>query len=110
LRSGRPQLTVPFFADQLDNADRAVRLGVARSLTPTHYEAGRVARELRHLLDTPQIAARARQVRAQLLQEDGAAAAADAIAALVSGHPAHHPGAAVLSDLRSDAENCRAAH
>ncbi len=110
LRSGRPQLTVPFFADQLDNAGRAVRLGVARSLAPARYEAARVARELRRLLDTPQIAARARQVRAQLLQEDGAAAAADAIAALVPGKPVPQSGAAVPSELRSDAENCRAAH
>jgi len=110
LRSGRPQLTVPFFADQLDNAGRAVGLGVARSLAPKQYEAGRVARELRRLLDAPQIAARARQVRAEVLQEDGAAAAADAIAALVPATPAPQSGAAALSELRSRAANCRAAH
>jgi UDP:flavonoid glycosyltransferase YjiC (YdhE family) len=94
----------------LDNAGRAVGLGVARSLAPKHYEAGRVARELRRLLDAPQIAARARQVRAEVLQEDGAAAAADAIAALVPATPAPQSGAVALCELRSGAENCRAAH
>jgi len=83
LRSGRPQLTVPFFADQLDNAARAVRLGVARRLSPTQYEAARVARELGRLLRDTHYAARARDLRAQLLQEDGAAAAADRIGALL---------------------------
>jgi UDP:flavonoid glycosyltransferase YjiC (YdhE family) len=110
LRSGRPQLTVPFFGDQLDNARRAVRLGVARSISPAHYEAGRVARELGRLLDAPQFATRARQVRTQLLQEDGAAAAADAITALVRGSPVPRPGASPLADPRSDAENCRPVH
>jgi UDP:flavonoid glycosyltransferase YjiC (YdhE family) len=38
LRAGRPQLLVPYFADQQDNAARAVRLGVAREL---YGDAGR---------------------------------------------------------------------
>jgi len=102
LRSGRPQLAVPFFADQLDNADRAVRLGVARRLAPTQYAAARVARELRRVLETPGIASQARRVREQLLHEQGAAAAAAAIAALL---PSEQRPAA-----RPDLENCGACH
>ncbi len=98
LRSGRPQLTVPFFADQFDNAARTVRLGVARRLVPTRYEAKHVARELRLLLESPRFAARARRVREQLAGEDGAAAAADAIAALVPRSALPGPDATAPSD------------
>jgi UDP:flavonoid glycosyltransferase YjiC (YdhE family) len=110
LRSGRPQLTVPFFADQLDNAARAVELGVARSISPPHYDAARVTRELRRLLEAPRFAARARQVREQLLKEDGAAAAADAIVTLLQSCRLERRGAATPSLLRSEADNWRAAH
>jgi len=110
LRSGRPQLAVPFFADQLDNAARAVRLGVARRLSPPQYTAARVAAELQRLQATPQIAARARQVRERLLAENGAAAAAEAIAARLPRRELPRTGTQAMSDSRSEAEDCRAAH
>jgi rhamnosyltransferase subunit B len=73
LRSGRPQLIVPYFADQPDNASRAMRLGVARSVSPRRYRAARAGRELARLLDGEAYLARARQVADSLAAEDGAA-------------------------------------
>jgi len=79
LRAGRPQLVVPFFADQLDNAARAVRLGVARSLAPSKYRGASAARELRLLTTREQPRVRARDLGERLLHEDGAAAAAELV-------------------------------
>jgi UDP:flavonoid glycosyltransferase YjiC (YdhE family) len=98
LRSGRPQLTVPFFADQMDNAARAVRLGVARRLSPRQYDTARTARELGRLLSDARFAARARGVREQLLKEDGAAAAAELIHGLLERNVAPHKAADCAAD------------
>jgi UDP:flavonoid glycosyltransferase YjiC (YdhE family) len=76
LKSGRPQLIVPHFADQPDNAARAVRLGVARQSPPRRYTRSRATRELRRLLDDARYAARAEEVGAAVAAEDGAAEAA----------------------------------
>jgi UDP:flavonoid glycosyltransferase YjiC (YdhE family) len=72
LRSGRPQLIVPFYADQIDNAARARRLGVARSLAPARYDAGSAVRILGALMRNADLLRRARGVREVLLREDGA--------------------------------------
>jgi rhamnosyltransferase subunit B len=50
LRSGRPQLISPYFADQPDNAARVARLGVARVLPPAQWSTARVADALRCLI------------------------------------------------------------
>jgi UDP:flavonoid glycosyltransferase YjiC (YdhE family) len=76
LNSGRPQLIVPFYADQADNAVRAARLGVARTLNPAGYSAVSAARELARLLRAPDHASCAADVRTRLAREDGAAEAA----------------------------------
>jgi UDP:flavonoid glycosyltransferase YjiC (YdhE family) len=76
LRAGRPQLIVPFFADQLDNAARGRRLGLARELRPSRYQGAAAARELDLLLRSPAYAAAAAAVRAVVEQEFGAAQAA----------------------------------
>ena len=76
LRSGRPQLIVPFFADQADNAARAVRLGVARSLRPAKYVAATAARELSLLTTHAEYRSRALALCERLSGEDGAAEAA----------------------------------
>jgi UDP:flavonoid glycosyltransferase YjiC (YdhE family) len=72
LRSGRPQLIVPHFADQPDNADRALRLGVARVASPSAYRAASASRDLSRLLGEPSYLARAQQAAASLAAEDGA--------------------------------------
>jgi UDP:flavonoid glycosyltransferase YjiC (YdhE family) len=79
MRSGRPQLIVPFYADQIDNAARAVRLGVARSLTPGRYCAGRAARLLAALMGNPAHHRDAARVAEALSREDGAARAAECV-------------------------------
>jgi rhamnosyltransferase subunit B len=76
LRSGRPQLIVPFYADQIDNAARAVRLGVARSVAPRRYAAGSAARLLAVLMGGSAHHRHAAHVRDVLSREDGAARAA----------------------------------
>jgi UDP:flavonoid glycosyltransferase YjiC (YdhE family) len=76
LRSGRPQLIVPFFADQPDNAARAARLGVARIVTPRGYRAASAGREIARLLDGGAYLDRAREVGDVLAAEHGAAEAA----------------------------------
>jgi rhamnosyltransferase subunit B len=71
LRSGRPQLIVPHFADQLDNAARAARLGVARILPPRRYSGASAGRELDRLLGDGDYLARAQKAAEFMLTEDG---------------------------------------
>jgi UDP:flavonoid glycosyltransferase YjiC (YdhE family) len=83
MRSGRPALVLPCAWDQPDNADRAVRLGIARSISGRHYTPVRVAEELRRLLDNPVYEERARAIGDQIRKENGAGAACDAIERLL---------------------------
>jgi UDP:flavonoid glycosyltransferase YjiC (YdhE family) len=76
LRSGRPQLLVPHFADQLDNSARARRLGVARILPPRFFRCASARRELRDLLDDGRALELARKAAETVSAEDGAAGAA----------------------------------
>jgi len=55
LAAGVPQLVMPMAHDQPDNAQRLVRLGVARRLYPRRFTPGRVAAALRHLLRDPAV-------------------------------------------------------
>jgi len=84
LRSGRPQLVVPYMGDQPDNAARMVRLGVARSLPPGAYSPRRAADEIDALLSYPSYRLRAAQIAPSVAAEDGANASADAIEALLA--------------------------
>ena len=72
LRSGRPQLIVPHFADQPDNAARAERLGVALVSSPGRYRAASAQRDLHRLLGDGRYLTRAREVSDVLAAEDGA--------------------------------------
>ena len=79
LRAGKPQLVVPHFADQFDNAERArVRCG-ARVLLPRRYTQESAARILGELLADAPLAARVRAIGERVAAEDGAARAARAI-------------------------------
>jgi UDP:flavonoid glycosyltransferase YjiC (YdhE family) len=75
-------LAVPHGHDQFDNAFRATKLGVARTVFPKDYTAERVARELTLLLDTP-YRQRAEETAAIVRAEGGADAAAAAIEQLL---------------------------
>jgi len=82
LRSGHPMIVVPHSHDQPDNAARAAKLGVARVVSPKHYRAARVARELEALTrgDYRKLAT---EVAAAVRAEGGAADAAAALEQLL---------------------------
>jgi UDP:flavonoid glycosyltransferase YjiC (YdhE family) len=94
MRSGRPMLVMPYAHDQPDNAERVRRLGIARTIARQRYTPARVAAELRHLLDNPLYSQRAAEVGAEIGQEDGVAAACDALSGLLK---AASPAGAGLS-------------
>jgi rhamnosyltransferase subunit B len=79
LAAGCPQLVVPHFGDQMDNARRLEALGVARRLDRPRFDARRATKPLEALLATPSIAARAREWALHIGPENGAATAAEAI-------------------------------
>ncbi|HYL89608.1 MAG TPA: nucleotide disphospho-sugar-binding domain-containing protein [Burkholderiales bacterium] len=83
LRSGRPQLIVPFAFDQPDNARRAARLGLARVLPRARLSAGTLKAELAALLADSRYAQRAEAVGRELKSIDGAARAADALLSII---------------------------
>ncbi|MHB1037971.1 MAG: glycosyltransferase [Pirellulales bacterium] len=83
MRSACPMLVMPYAWDQPDNAERAARLGIARTIPRGRYTPVRVAAELRRLLDDPTYARRASAVGEQMQQEDGVRVACDAISGLL---------------------------
>jgi len=86
LRSGRPMLVAPFAFDQPDNAARAGKLGVARSLFIQHYTAARAARELEPLLRDAAYRESATKVGERIRAEDGVAKACNALERLLAGN------------------------
>lgn len=83
MRAGRPTLVMPCAWDQPDNAERAARLGIARTIPRHRYTPARVAAELHRLLDDPAYARRASALGAQVRQEDGVQVACDALSGLL---------------------------
>ncbi len=83
LRAAVPMLVVPFGVDQPDNAARAVRLGVGRTLSRRRYREHRVARELRVLLEQTTFAAKASALGETVRAEGGAEKACDALEAVM---------------------------
>jgi rhamnosyltransferase subunit B len=86
LRAGRPQLVIPFLGDQFDNAQRLVRLGVARTLQKMEVTAETLTGEIAALIDDAKVAARAQDCASQIRNENGAVIAARRIAALLDGN------------------------
>jgi rhamnosyltransferase subunit B len=84
LRSGRPQLVVPFAGDQPDNALRVQRLGGAEVLYPRQYTAPRAARRLDDLIGESGYARRAGEIARRVRSEDGVSDACDAIEELLA--------------------------
>jgi rhamnosyltransferase subunit B len=82
MRSGRPSLVMPCAWDQPDNAERAARLGIARTIARNRYKPKRVAAELRLLLEDPAYSQRAAEIAPKLRQEEGVEAACDALESL----------------------------
>jgi rhamnosyltransferase subunit B len=63
---------VPFGFDQYDNAERLVRLGVARQLPATRYTAQTAAEQLNELLSANSYKERATDLARLIREEDGA--------------------------------------
>jgi len=83
LRAGQPQLITPVWFDQPDNAARAVKLGVARTLPFRRVTAARLIQQLRALLADSTYATAARELAATLGAGDGAVVAAGCIEELL---------------------------
>jgi len=81
LRSGRPILTTPVFADQFDNASRIEKLGAGLTLNFRAFTADRAAAALKHLLDDKAIARTCISLSQTIAAEEGAGNAADIVLA-----------------------------
>jgi UDP:flavonoid glycosyltransferase YjiC (YdhE family) len=79
LRSGRPTLIMPYSHDQPDNAARAERLGVSRTISRENYTIDRAVKELSALLADPSYAARAEEIGRIVSAEDGVSLACEKI-------------------------------
>jgi rhamnosyltransferase subunit B len=87
LRSGRPILTTPVFADQFDNARRVQQLGAGLSLDARAFSVPRATARLKALLSSPAIAAKAADLAQSLAPEDGARRAAQIIIGNINSRP-----------------------
>ncbi len=83
LAAGKPQLIVPYAFDQLDNAARLQRRGVARTIARSKFSARRALKELDRLLSDSSYAHCAAELGEKVRGEDGARAAGDAIERLL---------------------------
>jgi rhamnosyltransferase subunit B len=79
LRAGIPQLIRPVAYDQFDNADRAVRLGVAREILPNRYTKRVVADTLKQLIADTSLRQRCQQIAMRFEGNNAVATACDAI-------------------------------
>ncbi len=87
MRSDRPMLVMPCAHDQFDNAARATRLGIARTIPRHRYDPTRIAAELRHLLDNPDYCRQAAEIGEKIRRENGVGTACDALEALLPARP-----------------------
>lgn len=83
LRSGRPQLVVPFAHDQFDNAARVERLGAGRAIGLGDLAAARFEEALRAVLSDPAVGEKAAAASRAVSADDGVASACDAVEALL---------------------------
>jgi UDP:flavonoid glycosyltransferase YjiC (YdhE family) len=93
MRSGVPQLIVPFFGDQFDNAARVSRIGIGTWMRPAQFRGPAAIDALRHLLNTPAVMTRAAVIGDHVRGELAAERAAERIIAAVvaDDHDAMRP-------------------
>jgi UDP:flavonoid glycosyltransferase YjiC (YdhE family) len=84
LRAGRPQLICPVLGDQLDNAVRLVRLGVARKLDHKRLNVERLTATLADLLGDAKAGDRAARLGSEVAKEDGPGRVADRIVTMLA--------------------------
>ncbi|GGE95623.1 glycosyltransferase [Sphingomonas prati] len=83
LRAGRPQVIVPHFGDQHDNAARVVAAGLGRTIGRGQFDLARGKAVIAGVLADRKMATRAEWVARHQVGDDGAAEAARRIVALV---------------------------
>jgi len=94
LHFGKPQLVMPFWMDNLDNAARIVDSGTGLALSHARdLDAGDIAAKLARLLDERGFRSSAEDWSRQLRAAGGVVAAADEIAGVLDkrAFPAHQP-------------------
>jgi UDP:flavonoid glycosyltransferase YjiC (YdhE family) len=91
LAAGLPQLIQPMSHDQPDNAERLRKLGVGDELSVRRFTGPNVARKLRGLIESPNVAGRCAQVAAQFVHARPIEQTCDLIEDLGSGRAAAAP-------------------
>lgn len=79
LTAGIPQLVWPLAHDQFDNAKRLKRIGVADTLTPRWFTAGRVEKKLSYLLNSSEVRSNCDEIANKIERGNGLKQAADAL-------------------------------
>jgi MGT family glycosyltransferase len=87
LHSGTPMIAAPQAADQFDNADRLVELGVARRVDSATVTAEQLRTTLLDLVADPRVRERADAVRREVRRDAGADRAADLVEAELRDRP-----------------------
>jgi UDP:flavonoid glycosyltransferase YjiC (YdhE family) len=82
LAAGARQIVMPFAHDQLDNADRVVKLGCGRWIEPKQYKAKYVATVLKKLPADEPAARACAEMKSRLIKRDGVDRACDLIESL----------------------------
>jgi rhamnosyltransferase subunit B len=82
LRAGRPQIVVPHFGDQFDNAARLEAANIGLTVRKERFNVDESCNVVTRALTLPKIAAAASQAARTIAREEGAAEAARRIAAL----------------------------
>lgn len=80
IRAGRPQIVVPHFGDQFDNAARLQSAGMSQTVRREDFACERAARTIAQLLSDPGKTSAAKRAALIIAGEDGAAEAARQIA------------------------------
>jgi rhamnosyltransferase subunit B len=83
LKAGRPMLVVPYGWDQSDNAARIERLGTGLHVSRNTYSLKTATSALQRLLCESHFANRAREIGAQMQDEDGLTLACDAVESIL---------------------------
>jgi UDP:flavonoid glycosyltransferase YjiC (YdhE family) len=73
---------MPYSHDQPDNAARVTRLGIARTIPRSRYQASLASAELSLLLNTPSYAQKATRIAQEMATEQGVESACDALEAM----------------------------
>lgn len=84
MRSGRPMLISPYALDQPDNAARAERLEISRTVSPGAYSAQVAATAIDALLSDKSYERRGQILRQQIAKESGARRASDELETLLA--------------------------